>query len=170
MRRRLTVSHNAPRSQHPNRNVFSSRLNCSMLMCRERSASLPRAATVTNYRCRLNEAGSWEFSQLFYRCNRMMFDMLNAVGPLLRPLSLPKRHIHFKVIARNVSPRPPDVADDRRRLQKLPIFLHSSAPESEILKELKDTVCIYTVGHEKRATLFCTITPMFLDSMGLSSF
>jgi len=28
MRRRLTVSHNAPRSQHPNRNVFSSRLNC----------------------------------------------------------------------------------------------------------------------------------------------
>ena len=28
MRRRLTVSHNVLRSQHPNRNVFSSCLNC----------------------------------------------------------------------------------------------------------------------------------------------
>jgi len=29
--RNLTVGHNAPRSKPPNRNVFSSRLNCSKL-------------------------------------------------------------------------------------------------------------------------------------------
>jgi len=41
MRHRLTVSHNAPRSQHPNRNVYS-RLNCSKLMsaCRRSAGRL----------------------------------------------------------------------------------------------------------------------------------
>ena len=96
--------------------------------------------TVNSCGWRLNEAGSWEFSELYYRCNRMLVDMLNPGGPALRPLSLPKRHIQFKHISRNVAPRPHDVSDDRRRLQKLPIFLYNSAPESEILSELKDTV------------------------------
>jgi len=32
MRRNLSVDHNAPPFQHPNKNVFSSRLNCSKLM------------------------------------------------------------------------------------------------------------------------------------------
>jgi len=88
----------------------------------------------------LNKAGTWEFTSLYYRCNRLLVDMLNAGGPMLRPLALPKRHIHFKTIARNVSPRPDDLSDDRRRLQKLPIFLYNSAPKPIILRELKDTV------------------------------
>jgi len=66
--------------------------------------------------------------------------MLDAVGPVIRPLTLPKRHIVFKEISRHVAPRPYDVADDRRRLQKLPVFLHNSAPESEVIRELKEKV------------------------------
>jgi len=66
--------------------------------------------------------------------------MLDAGGPVIRPLTLPKRHIVFKEISRHVAPRPYDVADDRRRLQKLPVFLHNSAPESEVIRELKEKV------------------------------
>jgi len=65
-------------------------------------------------------------------------DVLDASCPVIRSLSLPKRHIFFKEISRRVAPRP--VSDDRRRLQKLPVFLYNSAPEAEILKVLKDKV------------------------------
>ena len=92
---------------------------------------------------RSNDAGSWEFSELYYRCNRMLADLLNANDVVIRPLLLPKRHIFFKETSRLNAPRPP-VADDRRRLQKLPVFLYNSAPESkELLSEFKDKVYIY---------------------------
>jgi len=97
-------------------------------------------STVSRYCWRLSGSGSWQYTALYYRCNRLLVDALNGAGPVLRPLSLPKRHIHFKAICRNVAPRPDDVSDDRRRLQKLPIFLYNSAPEADVLTELKDTV------------------------------
>jgi len=66
--------------------------------------------------------------------------MLNADGPMIRTVSLPRRHIVFKEISRHVAPRPQDVADDRRRLQKLPVLLYNCAPEAEVLKEMKEKV------------------------------
>jgi len=91
-------------------------------------------------RFRLSDAGSWEYSALYYRCNRILVEMLDAGGPLVRPLALPRRHIVFREISRHVAPRPQDVADDRRRLQKLPVFLYNSAPEPDVIGELKDKV------------------------------
>jgi len=101
-----------------------------------------RYLPVDNDCVRLNEARSWEFSELYYRCNRILVDVLDAHGPVIRPLSLPKRHIFFKEISRLTTPRPQDVGDDRRRLQKLPLFIYNSAPEAEVLEELKDKVCL----------------------------
>jgi len=89
---------------------------------------------------RLSEADTWEFTELHYRCNRILVDMFDASEPVVRPLSLPKRHIVFKKISRHISPRPQDVANDRRRLQKLPVCLYNSAPESEVIDELKEKV------------------------------
>ena len=82
----------------------------------------------------------WEFSDLHYQCNRILTEILDADGPMVRPLSLPSRRISIKEISRNIAPRPRDLTEDRRRLQKLPVFLYNSAPESEIMDEFKDKV------------------------------
>lgn len=77
---------------------------------------------------------------LYYRCNRMLVEVLEADTPVVRPLSLPKRHIYLREVSRHTAPRPHDVSEDRRRLQKLPLFLYNSAPEAKVIKEFKDKV------------------------------
>jgi len=70
--------------------------------------------------------------------------MFYADDCVKRSLSLPKRHVVLKDISRHVAPRPTAVYTDRSRLQMLPVFLYNSAPESDIIHELKEKVYFVT--------------------------
>jgi len=86
---------------------------------------------------RETEDGTVEYNQLYYQCNRVLADLFYSVDVSKRHLEFTKRYLVLKDVSRHVMPRR---RSDRRVLQKLPILLHNSAPESDILDEFKDKV------------------------------
>jgi hypothetical protein len=57
----------------------------------------------------------------------------------LKTFHLPVRHIIIKNVSRQITARPLH-CDNRRKLQKLPVFLYRSAPEPSINHEFKRKV------------------------------
>ena len=86
---------------------------------------------------RQSDDGTVVHSELYYRCNRVLADLFYADDLSKRRLEFTKRYIVMDKVSRHVQPRS---HADRRKLQKLPIFLYNSAPERNVLDELKDKV------------------------------
>ena len=98
------------------------------------------ASSFSGLRSRTTDDGAEAYSDLYYRCHRILADLFYADDSVKRSLSLPKYHVVLDDVSRHVAPRPQAVYSDRSRLQMLPIFLRNSAPESEIIQEMKDKV------------------------------
>jgi len=70
----------------------------------------------------------------------MLDDLFYADDSLRRDLEFTShRHLLLHDVSRHVQPRSASHAD-RRKLQKLPVFLYNSAPENSVLDEFKDKV------------------------------
>jgi len=81
--------------------------------------------------------GTVEYSGLYYRCSRILADLLYDGDASKRHLEFSKRYLVMNNVSRHVQPQ---ADDDRRKLQKLPVFLYNSMPEISILEEFKDKV------------------------------
>jgi hypothetical protein len=79
------------------------------------------------------------FTSLYYYCNRELANLFYENGNILKTFHLPVRHIVIKNVSRQVTARPLNF-DNRRKLQKLPVFLYRSAPEPSVIHEYKHKV------------------------------
>ena len=94
---------------------------------------------------RTTDEGTTEFTPLRYWCFHILADLFYADDSVKRTLLLPGRSSAVRAlldVSRHVAPRPATAAYTHRgRLHMLPAFLYNSAPEAEILNEMKDKVC-----------------------------
>jgi len=91
---------------------------------------------------RTSGEGPAEYSQLYYRCNRILADLFNS-DEVIRSLTLQKRYV-MEGVSRHVVPRAFPTYHDRSRLHMMPVFLYNSARESEIIHELKEKVRFFS--------------------------
>jgi len=86
-----------------------------------------------------------EYSELYYRSNRVLADLFYAGDASKCRLEFSTRDIVMDNASRLVQPRS---HTDRRVLQKLPVLLYHSFPERNVLDQLKEKVHVSIVfGH-----------------------
>jgi len=78
------------------------------------------------------------YTELYYRCHRILAEVFHSDDGVARTLSLPGRKVVLDDVRRHVTPRSVADSSDRGRLHLLPGFLYRSAPESQSVHEMKE--------------------------------
>ena len=116
--------------------------------------------------CRHTDDGTVEYSELYYRCNRVLADLFYSDDLTKRQLEFPKKRQRCKTqteVTRYVQSRASST--DRTKLMKLPVFMYNAAPETDVLDEFKEKVggCSLLLGRPEQPfrTGLCSAADVF---------